>query len=207
MKTKNLILAFALALCTTFAFAQISGTLHDFAQTGGFNDGGEICITCHTPHDSDISVTNAPLWNHEVTAELAYTLYASTTLNATLGQPLGNSKLCLSCHDGTVALDSYGGATGVTTIGTGGLIGTNLSTEHPISFDYDAAQALDLGIRVSTSTVSMPVSGTGTIAADLLFGGQMECATCHDVHNGEGIAKLLRVDNTGSLLCLTCHNK
>ena len=59
----------------------------------------EICIFCHTPH----TAKKAGLWNrHDSTA--AYTPYRSTTIKANIGQPTGASKLCLSCHDGTVAL-------------------------------------------------------------------------------------------------------
>jgi len=41
----------------------------------------------------------------------------------------------------------------------------------------------------------------------MLIGGQVQCASCHDVHNGSGVEKLLRKTNVASALCLTCHNK
>jgi predicted CXXCH cytochrome family protein len=50
----------------------------------------------------------------------------------------------------------------------------------------------------------------GFIADDMLFGtanDQLECASCHDVHNGTSLAALLRKDNTSRQLCLTCHDK
>src|SRR5690242_6849752 len=60
----------------------------------------EICIFCHTPHKT---TGQAPLWSHVMPAQ-NYTPYSSTTMKATdVGQPTGASKLCLSCHDGTVA--------------------------------------------------------------------------------------------------------
>ncbi|MFQ6108814.1 MAG: cytochrome C, partial [Candidatus Aminicenantales bacterium] len=99
-----------LGVLVTVALAQISGTAHDFSGDT-WNTSGEICIVCHTPHNADTSVSAAPLWNHDVTTA-TYTLYSSSTLDATLGQPGDISKLCLSCHDGTVAIDSFGGATG-----------------------------------------------------------------------------------------------
>lgn len=37
-------------------------------------------------------------------------------------------------------------------------------------------------------------------------GGRVECATCHDVH-GTSNGTLLRIPNTGSAVCLTCHVK
>jgi predicted CXXCH cytochrome family protein len=182
--------------------AGIAGSKHDFSSTGW--SGGEICIVCHTPHNADTSVAGTPLWNHAVTAS-SYTVYSSSTLNAVVGQPSGVSKLCLSCHDGTVALDSFGGATGTHMITGTANLGTNLSNDHPISFTYDTALATaDGGLfdpAVKTSGIG------GTVSHDLLFSGKLECASCHDVHNGLGIANLLRKANTGSALCLTCHNK
>src|ERR1041385_334859 len=60
----------------------------------------EVCIFCHTPHRA---TGEQPLWNHAGSAA-TYTPYSSSTLKAAVGQPTGASKLCLSCHDGTVAL-------------------------------------------------------------------------------------------------------
>jgi predicted CXXCH cytochrome family protein len=184
------------------AMAQITGSAHDFSGNGWAQN--QICITCHTPHNADTSVANAPLWNHEVTTA-TYTLYTSNTLDATLGQPNGVSKLCLSCHDGTVALDSFGGTTGSTMISGNANLGTDLSDDHPISFDYTAVAATDSGIYAETTAVT-GITGVSTIS-DLLSGNNMECSSCHDVHNKYGNANLLVKANTGSQLCLTCHNK
>src|SRR3990167_8530151 len=60
----------------------------------------EICIFCHAPHTT---TAQAPLWNRYDSGQ-SYTTYTSTTLRAITRQPSGSSKLCLSCHDGTVAL-------------------------------------------------------------------------------------------------------
>ncbi|MEJ2545748.1 MAG: hypothetical protein P8Y99_16920, partial [Calditrichaceae bacterium] len=60
----------------------------------------EVCIFCHTPHNSS---PRKPLWN-KADPGVTYDLYSSSTLDATPGQPDGFSLLCLSCHDGTIAL-------------------------------------------------------------------------------------------------------
>src|ERR1035438_10544635 len=60
----------------------------------------DICIFCHAPHNT---TGEGPLWNHEL-SHATYTPYTSSTLKAAVDQPTGASKLCLSCHDGTVAL-------------------------------------------------------------------------------------------------------
>jgi predicted CXXCH cytochrome family protein len=204
MKTKNIFLTLALALSTTFAFAQsIVGSKHDMSALT-WNAEGEICITCHTPHNSQAASVGAPLWNHAATATATFGLYASGTLDANVGQPAGTSKLCLSCHDGTVDLEAYGAtASGAGTKMTGvAMLGTNLATHHPVSFTYDTAlYTADGG---ATGGLFDPASKAEV--ADLLFGGSVECASCHDAHDTSN-TKFLAVDNAASALCLTCHNK
>jgi hypothetical protein len=98
----------------------------------------EVCIFCHTPHGSG---REAPLWNR-FSSGATYLPYSSSTVQATIGQPTGSSKLCLSCHDGTIALGMVKSRTaplemhgGITTMPSGRtLIGTDLSDDHPISF-------------------------------------------------------------------------
>jgi predicted CXXCH cytochrome family protein len=190
----------------------ITGSLHDFTTKAW--SGGRICVACHTPHKSDISVTDAPLWNHKNSTQ-TYTLYASATMNATgIGQPSGLSKLCLSCHDGTVAVDSFGGATGTTLISAVNNLGITLADDHPIGFTYNTALATADGSLFDPSTKSVTIgtgaqTKTGTIASLLLFNGKMECSSCHDVHNTftVGTTGLTRIAQAGSQICISCHNK
>jgi predicted CXXCH cytochrome family protein len=185
----------------------IVGSAHDFSGES-WNYTEEICIVCHTPHNADMTVPDAPLWNHQVTAVNNYALYSSLTFNgqSSIGQPDGSSKLCLSCHDGTVALENFSGMTSGTNYITGAnLLGTDLSDDHPISFTFDAALAsADGGLFDPTTT---PSGLGGTITNTMLYGNKMQCASCHDVHNGAGVIHLLRKSNIASALCLTCHNK
>ena len=199
-----LITAFTLFLTSLLIGQNISGSAHDFSSDA-WNTTGQICIVCHTTHNSDVSVANAPLWNHQSTVA-TFTPYSSASMNATTGDPDASSKLCLSCHDGTVAVDNFGGQTSGTQFLTGNtLIGTDLNDDHPVSFTYDQALATnDGGLFDPTSTMS---GLGGTIDDDLLIGGQVQCASCHDVHNGSGVARLLRISNAASGLCLTCHDK
>jgi predicted CXXCH cytochrome family protein len=209
MKKLNLLLtAIAILMLTPFINAQtIVGSAHDFS-TQTWNTSGEICKVCHTPHNADISVSNAPLWNHQLSAVASYLVYSSATMNATVGQPDGSSKLCLSCHDGTVALQNFGGVTSGTTYMTGpNLVGTELNNDHPVSFTYDAALATaDPGLFNPTTHLS---GLGGTITNDLLIAGKLQCSSCHDVHNNAAGTppSLLVKSNAASALCLTCHNK
>ncbi len=191
--------------CVNFsANAQIAGSAHDFSAEGWAQN--KICLPCHTPHNGDTSVPESPLWNHDVTTS-TFTVYSSSTLDATVGQPSGISLLCLSCHDGSVALDSFGGTTGSEYVTGDANLGTDLSNDHPISFTYNTALATADGELFDPSTTTTSLGGT--IDADLLFSHRMECASCHDVHNtaSSGNDHLLLISNTGSALCLTCHDK
>jgi predicted CXXCH cytochrome family protein len=218
------ILACNVATATSVKTPGIRGSDHDFAKFLMLNTKGtaldEICIFCHAPHRNglpDLGGADAPLWNHNLSTA-TYTPYSSATLNAVPGQPNGVSKLCLGCHDGTVAIDSYGRNTPAghmisdAQFGTGSkVIGTDLTNDHPISFVFDQALAAADGKLndPATATILPGINSmTGTIAEKLLDkSGQLQCTSCHDVHNGQGINKLLKVNNTGSALCLTCHNK
>lgn len=72
----------------------------------------QVCVFCHTPHAATSGAT--PLWNRKVAGQgytQSYVMYDSSTLDAkqiqgALNQPGGSSKLCLSCHDGTMAIGS-----------------------------------------------------------------------------------------------------
>lgn len=204
MKKISLFIAFILLLAvSTAGYSQIAGTAHDFSGAS-WNTNGEICLPCHTPHNS-LGWTNGPLWNHQLSGVASYTVYPSGgTMQSTPGQPDGSSKLCLSCHDGTVALENYSGnTTGTHTISLTNNVGVNLSNDHPISMTYDASLAVADGALYDPTTTSSGLGGT--ISTDMLSNGKVQCTSCHDVH-GTPYPSLLVKDNAGSALCLTCHN-
>ena len=190
--------------------ADISGSLHDFSSGGavgqgqGLNASGEICNTCHSPH-SPSDATAGPLWDHTVTTE-AFTPYAdpggsidATDLTATVGAV---SKLCLSCHDGSIAIDAFGGGAGTVTITGDANVTNDLSNDHPISFTYDSALATADGELVTPVDLDEVATGIPLFEGT----GQMECATCHNAHDGAATS-FLRVANTNSDLCTSCHSK
>ena len=190
--------------------AAISGTPHDFS---GKNWGSsELCIFCHTPHFAQTSITQAPLWSHSNTVVAAYTMYSSPSSSATTPTgPSGQSKICLSCHDGTVAVDSFASAgvmrNGSVFIGStnkiGGVSGgqNSLATDHPISITYDSTLA-----GSSLGGLATPSSATWVDAGHTvpLFAGKVECGSCHEPHGNT--AKFLRISNSGSALCIKCHS-
>ena len=122
--------------------ADVRGTLHNFSSAADGTatpSGGavptrtvkattedQVCVFCHTPHGGTAGIT--PLWNRTLSSA-TYTVYTSASLDAEdikggpLDQPGGSSKLCLSCHDGTLAIGSVNvldGATSQTIAMSGG---------------------------------------------------------------------------------------
>jgi len=130
--------------------ASIVNSAHNLSASGPSTiraaTEGQICIFCHTPHGASAA---APLWNR-FSSGAFYTPYSSTTASATIGQPTGDSRLCLSCHDGTVALGMVRSEPSTIPF-AGGVVnmpldrsnlGSDLSDDHPISFVYDSALSL-----------------------------------------------------------------
>ncbi|MBL9135354.1 MAG: hypothetical protein JNK85_05780 [Verrucomicrobiales bacterium] len=160
----------------------------------------EVCIFCHTPHGAS---GEAPLWNR-TSSGANYTTYLSSTTKAAIGQPTGSSRLCLSCHDGTIALGMVQSRTepipmsgGITTMPNGhpAHLGTDLSDDHPISFVYSSSLAAANGQLRDPSALSGRVR---------LENGQLQCTTCHDPHD-DANGSFLVMPNTASALCLECH--
>jgi hypothetical protein len=214
-KLPYLVLALALVVgFSSVSFAVILDSPHDFSAQGFA--AGQICVVCHAPHNVALPVI-PPLWNHEVSTA-TYLPYQSPTLDATdVDQPSGSSLLCLSCHDGTVAIDSFGGATGTNFVSGPALLGTDLTNDHPISFTYDTDLSSTDGGLFDPATTEVTIGSgdftrTGTITAVMLQADQLQCASCHDVHNdfvagGVQGEPLLLISKADSLICLTCHNK
>jgi predicted CXXCH cytochrome family protein len=183
------------------ASAQITGSVHDFTDDAAINTT-DLCAFCHTPHAADNTISEAPLWDHELTTTVYTTVYDSITMDAEMSTDTttyGVSRLCLSCHDGVTGVDSYGGVTGGNTmqnVAGWNLVGANyqtadISQEHPVSIPPTDAL----------------VRNTPNNNATQYFGGNVECSSCHDVHDQSGFANLLVMDNGGSAMCLSCHDK
>jgi predicted CXXCH cytochrome family protein len=173
-----------------------------------------ICIFCHGTHRGRPS---APLWNrNEMGGD--YIPYTSSTAVALPGQPTGESLLCLSCHDGTIALGKVRNRAapiqmrgGVTTLPSQahdrarwprgrsgpGYLGKDLSDDHPISFRYSSLMS-------NSGELVDPGSLTGPVKLDA--GGELQCTTCHNAHD-DTFSYFLVMSNQASALCVTCHQK
>lgn len=185
---------------------KIRDTKHNLSVTGpgavkaAIED--RICFFCHTPHNARTDVPY--LWNRSDPAD-NYIPYQSSTLYASVGQPTGASKLCLSCHDGTIALGAlvsepqeilFSG--GIRFIQEGpAKIGTDLSDDHPVSFVYDNSLATANGELVFPSGLPLEIK--------LDVNGELQCTSCHDPHNNRN-GQFLIMQNIFSNLCTSCHD-
>ena len=198
--------------------SDIRNTKHNLSIAGGAvsrnvaaTDSSEICVFCHTPHGANLQ--QGPLWNRNLSGAV-YDTYSSGSLDAVaipgdaLDQPNGISKLCLSCHDGTIAIGAVrvlngawvSGSTGITMSGTeadgtmpaGSVgvnsgftrrLGTDLTNDHPISLTFDSALASKDGeLRDPSVEPHIGNRSPGNAPHVPLDNGRVQCNSCHDPH-------------------------
>ncbi len=203
----------ALACGAASVNGQIVGSAHDFTNAGWADN--QICKPCHTPHNAMVVDINGygtdRLWNHSLPAEsqVYNTHEGDYTRNDALD---AKSLLCMGCHDGTVALDSFGGVNGGTFIFGDALIGTDLTNDHPVGLAGEWPEPTPSYFKDRTLWENMTFNGDrmGRLG-EMLIGGSpkpvISCVTCHEPHRRGGNDYLMRIDNTGSVMCLACHNK
>ncbi len=217
MKKVNIALAAGIigTLAVGQALAGLAGSAHDFTATGGTPIAGvtESCKTCHVPHRP---LLNVPLWAHALSS-YSYNLYNtnpkytgpnSAAYDASPSSLAGTkSALCLSCHDGTVAvagttyMGNIMGGDSIVTWDNGAPVSGNpnngLRGSHPIAVNY------------ATVRTNQP-SDYNDISADpavKLEASKVQCTSCHNPHNKVAGTMMLVKANTNSALCVTCHNK
>ncbi len=197
----------------------VASTVHNLSVSGpgeirALNED-EVCKFCHIPHNAVIPV---PLWGHAL-SRAQYTvpgIRGAQGARVPAGQPDGSSRLCLSCHDGTVALGEVAGEPrsiammGATRLAPGrrGYLGTHLSGSHAISFIVP-----DGSMRASDGAEDMGLRPLTVIQADpdvvLDHRGKMQCTTCHDPHSdrysqSDRVPRFWVKPTVGEV-CLTCH--
>ncbi len=169
-RNAGLLLTCLIMLATPFANAAVVNTKHNLSSTGTgpntLSSTGSVCVFCHTPHGADTSAA-VPLWNRVLPDPASFTTYDSlgtTSLDGSVA-PVGSVSIaCLSCHDGTQAMNvminapgsagynpagslfagTWTGAADTATpqgsLNYGGNnivnIGTDLTNDHPIGIQY-----------------------------------------------------------------------
>ena len=188
---------------------KLRNSKHDFSQSSGAQVKATsldaTCVFCHAPHRAQ---PLAPLWNHSLPQGVTYQVYQSTTQQAPVPQPGGGSKLCLSCHDGTLALGD--------TVNNGQIPFQNLPADQKLP----ATSASNLAGTSLSLASNHPLGFAPTVTPQLKnppagdpvkldSQGMLQCTTCHDPHvedNDPIELRFLVKNNSGSALCVTCHD-
>lgn len=131
------------------------------------NNYAEICVYCHTPHGANDTRNAIPLWNRTIN-QSQYTIYDKPrTLDRPIGQPGPNSLTCLSCHDGTIAIDSI-----INMPGSGGYSEAQKTSMNPGFLDtWPGAAAVH-------ATMGNSPTGEGNVPLD------QTCMYCHSSDEG-----------------------
>ncbi len=174
---------------TFVSYAGISTTKHNLSISGPgikATDVNQTCVFCHTPHSASKAVDGAPLWNHSISSATYSVLGPPLPTESRLttpGQPDGSSKLCLGCHDGTVALGLLinvpGSGTGGTVAGLESFmpcgpgdyscLGTNFVSggkhldsfgwgDHMISMEYNSALVTNKLVKCADGYASLALA-------------------------------------------------
>lgn len=189
---------------TTFRLYTSSGTLTNVVRTQSSLSANSPSLLCLSCHDGKTAInvlhtggkgTSAP--GYPAGSAFAY----------------GNAELIMPGS----TTDFFGNAGPNLAIGRGvndrndfdPTTGDNLTDDHPIGFSYSA-------VLVERSAGLNPIA-TPQSAGIRFFGpnNKVECSTCHDPHvnyNGAtggdvNLKPFLVMSNSGSALCLKCHNK
>ncbi|MBN1250848.1 MAG: hypothetical protein JXR51_01955 [Bacteroidales bacterium] len=207
MKKEIFSILFILFLFSGFINAQsVVNSLHNLSLSGAgtviATSESEVCIFCHTTHSTN---PIGPLWNRNDPGS-TYILYdnsISNTFQSTPGQPDGSSVLCLSCHDGTIALGnvisrsaeinlagSYSTMQGINNLTT------DLSDDHPVSFVYNSTISATDGQLIFPPTYPVKLDNNS----------KLQCTSCHDPHSNN-YQKMLVSSNQFSELCFRCHDR
>ena len=226
-----LILAYAALGSGDAVAARISdvrGTLHNLSAdtfpsrtVKAVSSKFGVCVFCHTAHTNTVSAP--PLWNKEFPIE-TYVTYSSSSLDALdiqsiteLDQPDDSSKMCLSCHDGTLAIGAVAvlngqpnqlirlsgtstfPVTGAMPAGAGEAtgytrrLGVDLRNDHPISVSYTSDLALRDGELRDVDANQKSVFDNGVTIGPRADGGKH-------------VLPLFGAVGAAQLQCPTCHD-
>lgn len=165
-----------------------------------------VCIFCHSSHNAS---KEGPLWNHETTSPSKFTTYKRSTMDGSAEQPNGATKLCLSCHDGTIAVGAIRrvsrpvpmqqvGGNGEIPAGRKSNLGTDLSGTHPVSVKFQQNAAM-----TDKNLVWPPNDPENKVGTDA--DGYVQCTSCHDPHKSRSDEYPFWKKTTFDEVCKACH--
>lgn len=235
-------LAIMMLLVMPQAQAGITATKHNLS-TGGTGANhltagtAEICVFCHTPHGAATAgAARPPLWNKALPASGTYTTYSSATSSTIDGNvSIANSVslACLSCHDGSQAMDNMinapgsggynaagarlTGATWTAAVGATGImpntvarLGTDLSNDHPVAIQFCGGGLSGSGAVVSGTCADTDFkNGTNDVKTKLVGTTQVFWVDTGTPATREKTDLPLynNSGNTGpSVECASCHD-
>jgi predicted CXXCH cytochrome family protein len=155
-----------------------------------------------------------PAWDH-ASADGTYPLYVADEAGLAPNAPGAASKVCFSCHDGTVASSVASsqwagpGSAGVLTMGARGLQ-SHGSDGHPVGIDYAVARSGGRSALADPAaravTIGTTHSRSGNLSQTMLSNGRVECTSCHDVHNIDAFGGRAMTKVDMSTACRNCHD-
>jgi Doubled CXXCH motif (Paired_CXXCH_1) len=176
------------------------------------------CLSCHDGQTAMDSIINMPGSGGYKSSALNAGKSEKDFLDSWPGMPAGtvhqalNPAGCLACH-GAVAIP---GAPDFTIAA----IGTDLTNDHPVGITFPTTNGNGTDFKTPTGTQGNATffdsnSNGGMDKGDVrLYDAKVECASCHDPHgvpSGAAGSTLnptfMRLANTNSAVCLTCHAK
>lgn len=209
-------------------------SLNDGATQWQSTNEKQVCIFCHTPHTPQGSIRPLWNKANPTDAVFSMYTSPTLDVAANSDLSGSYSLMCLSCHDGSTPMNMLlnpsivgqpemaGGYTKLGDVyypgspfaqypganigeGYGGIVGRDLTNDHPVNILYDASHPDVLRGDLFNPDAS-PSGLGGTVSEKLLFNKRLECPSCHDPHNPTE-APFLRKTTDMGLLCITCHNK
>ncbi|MHB8843920.1 MAG: cytochrome c3 family protein [Nitrospirota bacterium] len=243
-----------MAVATYADAGTIIGSKHDFSDANAATTpfagvwevpgaGGfplvidEVCVFCHTPHGSSMSVpgmTNPPLWNRTnspspvVPTAYSYSMYSSATMSATVSSsPTGISMMCMSCHDGVTSI-AVGVMMNAPGSGNPAVTPNGISGNGAMGDVYNGSAFLGWGPNLgeavpgTPSTINLsndhPISfdwptkpgiRTAPTNSSLRRFGAGNRVECATCHvvHDPTNVPFLAMSNAGSAMCIACHDK
>ncbi len=237
MRIALALLLLALPLAGQLRAADIRGTPHNLAQQGATVEAEEVCVFCHTPQlsadeASRTGISVQPAWQPSLSTTHSYVMFDDIGRLQFGDKPAVGSQsiACLSCHDSNQAFSVQAAESdhpfGIPYRGfSRGRERTQ--DEAQVSPGLPMRQAKELkslddfrqpsrgivdnrtvwwvsasGVTPFRTRADLPLYARAMPAGEVPF---VECSSCHDPHASSAL--FLRVDNAGSRLCLTCHDK
>jgi predicted CXXCH cytochrome family protein len=210
VRLRILLAGLVILVCALAVRAQVTGDVMGMHNLGPGSKSPitgarpDSCAYCHAPH----SGVSMGLWNQKLTTQ-TYTMYTSKTAKNSGVQPAlaSSSNMCLSCHDGTVAVGdtvAYGQVTTIGSMNSVDVFSDKMQSSHPFSLAPPIKDNVHLAASLAANGKTADLTG-----AVKLINGSVECTSCHNPHvqaKDMMSQNFLVRDGSGGQLCLSCHD-